>query len=41
MPQDQFLSEGQYADLQRQSRIEDHTLALCCIVGLNTLDRVE
>lgn len=36
-----LLSKGHYADLQRQSTSEDHTLALCHIVALNAWDQVE
>lgn len=40
IPQDQLLG-GHYADLQRQSRFDDHTLVLCQTATLNAWDRVE
>ena len=37
--QDQLLCDGQYADLQREFRFDDHTLALCHTAALNAYDR--
>ena len=39
--QGQLLSKGQYADLKRSFRFDDHTLALCHIAILNAWDMVE
>ena len=33
--QDQLLGEGDYADIERQSLCNDHTLELCCMAALN------
>ena len=37
--QDQLLQEADYANVQRQSVYDDHTLALCHTVALNAWDR--
>ena len=39
--QDQFLGEGQQAELQRQLEFNDHTLVLSCLAALNAWDKVE
>lgn len=39
--QEHRQNEDQYADFQRQFRIDDHTLAQCHIAALNAWDRIE
>ena len=41
MTADQLLGEGDYADVQRQSLYDDHTLDLCHTAALNAWDRIE
>lgn len=41
IPQDQFLGEGQYAELQRQLEFDDHILALSDLAALNVWDKAE
>ena len=36
----QLLGEGDYANVQRQSVCDDHTLALYCTTALNAWDRI-
>ena len=38
--QEQFFRGG-YADVQRQSLCDHHTLAVCHVSALNTWDRIE
>ena len=37
----QLLGQGQYADLERLFRFDDHTLVVCCIAALAASDSVE
>lgn len=37
--QDQLLGEGDYANVQKQSLYDDHTLAVCHTAALHAWDR--
>ena len=39
--QDQLFGEGDYADVQKQSLYDDHTLDLSYAAALNSQDRIE
>ena len=38
---DQLLGEGHYANVERQSLYNGHTLSLCHTAALNAWDRIE
>ena len=41
MSQDQFLGEGEYADVEKQALYHEHTFQLCRTAALNVWHRIE